>query len=472
MASLPAVCLPEHRSAILWAAILASSMGFIDSSVTAIALPAIRTALHASLTAAQWISGAYLLALAALLLVGGAAGDRFGTARMFGLGIALFVISSLGCAAAFSPVQIVAARAVQGMAAALMVPSSMAIIGRAYPRAERGRALGLWAAASTATTALGPVLGGIILTYGGDQAWRWIFALNLPLGALAFWLLWRRALPDPGQPGVPIDLVGGALATAGLGLMAWALSAQSNAAVTGLIGMVCFAAFLAWEARTPHPMIRLQLFANRAFSATNLATFLLYFSITGISFFLPMVAISAWHVSALEVTAAFLPISVLIAVLSAPVGRLADRIGPGPLMTAGAVLVGLSQIGLALTAPLAAFWQACVPLMVVSGLGMALVVAPLTVAVMAAATDAEQGAASGINNAVARTASLAAVAVMGRLAAQGYGAAGGAGLPGFGLTATGPAHAAATAIAFAAITAVAAVAAILSAVVAAWGLRR
>lgn len=464
-----AVCAPQHRRAILWAAILASSMGFIDSSVTAIALPAMRNSLHASLQAAQWFSGAYLLALSALVLAGGALGDRFGTARAFGLGILLFVLSSLACALATSPATLILARGLQGVAAALMVPGSMALIGRAYPRAERGAALGLWAAASIATTAAGPVLGGLLLTWNPDLGWRLVFALNLPLGIVALLILRRYALPDRGQPGLPVDITGAALATLGLGLLAYGFTSPDSGTWLGL-GAALFAVFLAWQAYTPQPMIRLGMFRNRAFWAINLATFLLYFAVTGISFYVPMTAVSAWGSSALDVTAAFLPVSVMIATFSAPVGRLADRIGAGPLMAAGAAIVASAEAGLSLTAGWASFWGACVPLMVLSGFGMALVVAPLTAAVMAAASDAEQGAASGINNAVARAASLVAVALMGRLAANAYGPIS-AQTPGFGLLSTTPAHIAATASSFGQIALLAACASALSALVAGWGLR-
>ncbi len=460
------------RTAVLWAAILASSMGFIDSSVTAIAMPAIRASLQTSLEAAQWINAAYLLTLSALVLTGGALGDRFGTARVFAIGIGLFIAASIACALALDAPQMIAARAFKGAAAALMVPGSMAIIGRVYPREERGRALGLWAAASTATMALGPVLGGLILTWGGAQSWRLIFGMNLPLGLIALWLLRGQSGQDRGTPGAPVDLIGAGLATLGLGLLAFALTSRGAASLpAGIAGLGVMALFLRHEARVAEPLIRLGLFRSLAFSGANLATFLLYFGITGVSFYLPMTAVSAWGISAFEVTAAFLPISVTIALFSAPVGRLADRIGPGPLMAAGGAIVAVAQSGMALTAAEGDFWGRILPLMILSGLGMALVVAPLTVAVMAAAADSEQGAASGINNAVARAAGLVAVALLGRLAAESYGAITPA-TPGFGLPGSDPAHLLATEAAFARIAWVSAIGAALSAATAALTLRR
>ncbi|MGL6208479.1 MAG: MFS transporter [Paracoccaceae bacterium] len=454
------------------AAVLASAMGFIDSSVTAVAVPVIRVSLEASLAEAQWFSGAYLLTLSALVLIGGAMADRFGIARVFAGGILGFVLASLLCAAATTPGQLIAARALQGLAAGVMVPGSMVLVSRAYPKAERGRALGLWAAATTATTALGPVLGGALLSLGGVDIWRLIFAINLPLGVAALTLLQRYTLSDRGKPGTPIDLIGAGLATLGLGMVAWGLTSPGTWSLpaTGL-GLLVFAAFLAWERVCRHPMIRLGMFANRAFAAANLATFLLYVAITGIGFYMPMTAMSGWGLSPFEVSLAFLPTSVQIALLSPMVGRWADRIGPFIPMTLGAFLVTLAQAGMIFLAPNATFWWDIFPLLVLSGFGIALVLAPLTVAVMAEASDDEQGAASGINNVMARAATLVAVALMGRIASEVYGDTG-PGMPGFGLTATTPEHVAATGVAFAWLAGVATVCSLASAIVSALQIKR
>ena len=455
-------CADADRRIILWAAILASSMGFIDSSVTSIATPAMREALGATLQQAQWINAAYLLSLSSLVLVGGAMGDRFGIARIFSLGILVFVGGSLACAAALTPEQMIAARAVKGVGAALMVPGSMAMVSRAYPRAERGQALGLWAAASTLTTALGPVLGGMFVTWGGELGWRLVFALNLPLGLAALWLIRGRTPGDIGKPGVRVDILGGLLATLGLGLMAWALTEASAGPMIALAAVASLAAFLAWEAMTPAPMLRLAMFRNRTMAVTNLVTFVLYFALNGVIFSLPMTAVSAWKVTPLDVTAAFLPISVLIGILSAPAGRMADRWGAGPLMAAGSGLVACAYAGLWLAAPHGQFWTNVVPLTALAGFGLGLVVAPLTAAAMQGAEDGEQGAASGINNAVARVAGLIAIALQGRIAAAAYGP----GAPGFGVTGDGPAHLAATGAAFGAVALTASLMAALAAVLA------
>lgn len=466
------VCLPEHRRYLLVVAVLASSMGFIDSSVTAVAVPVIRASLSASLAQTQWLSATYLLTLSSLVLIGGAMADRFGTARVFAGGILCFVLSSLLCASATGPEYLIAARAIQGLAAGVMVPGSMALVARAYPRAERGSALGLWAAATTATAALGPVLGGAVLSLGGTEAWRLIFAMNLPLGIVALVLLQRYTLPNPGQPGAPIDLPGAALATLGLGLLAWGLTspgAFSLAAIAG--GLLVFAGFLLWEQRCAAPMIRLGMFANPAFAAANLATFLLYVAITGIGFYLPMTAMSGWGLSPIEVSLALLPTSVQIALLSSWVGRLADRIGPFIPMTVGALIVAVAQACLVMVAPDFDFWWQVFPLNVLSGFGIALVLAPLTIAVMAEASEAEQGAASGINNVMARAATLVGVALLGRIAGLAYGEAG-PGMPGFGVQSSTPAHVAATGAAFAWMAGVAAVFSLASAAVSALQIRR
>lgn len=455
-------CAEADRPLLLWAAILASSMGFIDSSVTSIAMPAMRAALGASLTEAQWINAGYLLTLSSLVLAGGAMGDRFGIARVFSIGILIFVAASLACALALTPGQMIVARAVKGIGAAMMVPGSMAMVSRAFPRHQRGRALGLWAAASTLTTALGPVLGGAVITWGGEIGWRLIFALNLPLGLLALWLVRGRTPGDNGKPGVRVDVAGAVLASLGLGLMAWALTEPGASPLIALAAVASLAAFLAWEAVAPAPMLRLGLFRNRTLAVTNMVTFALYFALNGVMFYLPMTAVSAWRVSALEVTAAFLPISLLIGVLSAPAGRLADRWGAGRLMAAGAGLLACAYAGLWLAAPLGQFWAHVVPMAGLAGLGLGLTVAPLTAAAMQGAQDDEQGAASGINNAVARVAGLVAVALLGRMAATAYGP----GAPGFGVAGDTAAHLAATGAAFGAVARTASLMAALAAVLA------
>lgn len=403
---------------ILAAAVLASSMGFIDASVTALALPAIRADLGASQAQAEWVGAAYLLTLSALILPGGAMGDRFGTLRLFRAGILGFMAASVLCALAPSPALLIAARALQGVTAAALVPGSMAIVAKAYPPQDRGRALGLWTAAATATTIAGPVLGGVILSLLGAPAWRLIFALNLPFGALALGLLMRHARADAGQPGTPVDLAGAALATLALGALSAGLS--FGGAWLLALGGLALAAFLRVQATSPSPMIPLEMFQSRAFAGANAATLLLYFGVMGLNFYIPTVAMTAWGLAPWQVTAAILPVSALIAALSPWAGRRADGVGPGTMMASGAGLVALAQGLMAIFAGTGPFLTHMFPLMLLSGLGMSLVVAPLTAAVMAEAAPGQLGAASGINNAMARIATLLGIAGLGRLARAGF----------------------------------------------------
>jgi EmrB/QacA subfamily drug resistance transporter len=452
----PTFCAPEARPWILASAILASAMGFIDGSVTAIALPAMREGLDATLAQGTWINNAYLLPLSALILVGGAIGDRYGVARVFGVGIALFVAASVVVALSPTAEVLIAARALKGMAAALMVPGSLAIIAKAYPRAERGRAIGVWAAASAVTTALGPVLGGALLSALGSGAWRIVFALNLPLGLFALWILWRKVGQDRPSSLDGVDWLGGVLATLGLGALAWSLTALQSPGDTPLppwalaaIGVACLAALIAQERRARHPMMPLRLFADRGFSAANAATFLLYFGLGAILFYLPQTVIAGWGRSEAEMSLIFVPFSALMATVGPWAGRLSDRIGPGPLIGIGAAIVAVVFAALGLLAPQERFWLHVLPLMTLMGLGMSLVVSPLSAAVMGAVDDASTGAASGINNAVSRMAGLVAVAAMGAVAATAYAGAGGP--ASFGEPVTAEGHGPAMNAAFAAV---------------------
>ena len=427
----PSFCAEASRPWILACAIVASAMGFIDGSVVSIALPAMREGLGASLAQGTWINNGYLLPLSALILVGGALGDRYGVARIFGSGIAIFVAASVATALAPTTGILIAARVLKGVGAALMVPGSLAIIAKAYPREQRGRAIGYWAAASAVTTAIGPVIGGALLSYVGDWAWRIVFAANLPLGLAVLWVLWRKVGSDAPSDDGGVDWLGGALATAALGLGAWALTALSSPgpspALLGIGAALAFAAFLWREARAAHPMMPLGLFRSRTFSGANAATFLLYFALSAVLFYLPQTVISGWGRTELEMSLIFIPFSALMALLGPVAGRMSDARGPALPIGAGAALVALSFAGLALTAPMQAFYAATLPLVTLMGLGMAFVVSPLSSAVMGAVDDARSGTASGVNNAVSRMAGLVAVAAMGALAALTYAGASSAG---------------------------------------------
>jgi EmrB/QacA subfamily drug resistance transporter len=408
----------SQRIFVLIAAILASAMGFIDGSVTSIATPAIRASIGATLPDAQWVSNAYLLMLSSLLLLGGAASDRFGLRNVFVAGIAVFVIASIGSALAPTPALLIAARAIQGAGAAFMVPGSLAIIAKAYPKDERGGAIGVWASASSLTTLLGPVIGGFLLTWLGDWSWRLIFALNLPLGGVAVYLLLQTPADKP-EAGRRLDILGAALATVALLLISLAfIDSQSGRFWIYLIaGLVILALFLFWETRSKEPMLPLSLFADRAFSGAQGLTLVLYFGVSALTFYLPMTLIAGWGVSPAIVSIALLPLGIALTLLSPYAGKVTDRLGPGPVLTFGSLIVGAAFLGLGLTVGLHNVWFVVLPLMAVFGIGMSFVAGPVSTAVMTSVADRDTGTASAINNAVARVAGLFAVAMMGALAA-------------------------------------------------------
>lgn len=451
---------------MLVAAILASSMGFIDGSVIAIAMPAIRTTLDATLMQAQWVHNAYMLTLASLILVGGAMGDRFGLARMFSAGIALFVVASLTCALAKNPDFLIGARLIQGVGAAIMVPGSLAIIARAYPREERGRAIGIWAAASAMTTALGPIIGGLALSIGGPDMWRWIFAVNLPMGALALYMLLSKLKTDQSRPDTPIDFAGALLATASLFALAWGLTASGQNAVWLIAGGVGLVAFLWAESRSAHPMMPLSMFRNRVFSATNLMAFTLYSALNIAFFYMPMTLIAGWGLNEITASAAFAPMSIMMLVFSTRMGRLADRFGVAPLLSMGSTCVALGYGMIALVVPHQLFLQGILPAMCLVGLGMSMIVAPLSAAVMGAVDEHQSGIASAVNNAVTRISGLVSVAAMGGVITISYVAAGGT--ESFGVASDAAGHTTAMSAAFAIAAWVAAGLSAISAVVA-WG---
>ncbi|MEY1555733.1 MFS transporter [Yoonia sp. R2331] len=469
-------CEERHRRLILTAAVLASSMGFIDGTVVSIAMPAIRQTLGATLDQATWINNAYMVTLAALILVGGAFGDRFGLARVFSLGIAVFVATSLICALAPNPDVLILARLAQGAGAAMMIPGSLAMISRAYPREVRGRAIGLWAAASAVTTAAGPIVGGLALSFGGPEMWRWIFAINLPLGLIAFLMTRAGVARDTRRPGQPVDIPGAVLAVAGLAAIAWTFTHLEGSGTTPLtwiiggLGALTLLAFLWQEHRSAHPMMPLALFRDHTFAAANAATFALYFGLSAILFFLPMLTVAGWQISEIEAALAFAPLSIFISAFSTRFGRLSDKIGPGPVIAMGGVTVAAGYTALALVVPLQNYWFAVLPAMTVTGFGMSMVVAPLSTAVMGAVADSQSGTASGVNNAISRIAGLVAVAAMGALVGFAYARAGGA--FSYGETLDDPAHVAAMGAAFAAIAWVSAALAALSAALAYVGIPR
>jgi len=465
----------KTRTYVLVAAILASSMGFIDGSVISIATPAIRANLGATLADAQWVSNAYLLLLSSVLLLGGAAGDRFGVRNIFAGGIILFVAASLASAVSPTPAILIAARAVQGLGAAFMVPSSLAIIAKAYPRDERGGAIGIWSSASSFFTIAGPVVGGLVLTTLGDWSWRLVFAVNLPLGIAALVLLFWKIPADKPDSERRLDIGGAVLGTLSLLLLALCFTGEQTGLTwriaLGVAGLVVAGAFLWWESRAKAPMVPLSLFRDKAFSGAQGLTFALYFSLAAITFYLPTTLIAGWGVTPAQVSLVLLPLGIILTILSPINGKLADRFGPGPMIAGGATLVALSFLGLGLTEGLHNLWFGVLPLMILFGFGMSFVVSPLSTAVMTSVADRDTGTASGINNAVARVAGLFAVATMGGLGALVFmsGLGGDVGHMSFGMTEPGglpPAAVAATDQAFSAIAYVTAGLSLLSGVIA------
>ena len=434
----PTFCPAKNRRYVMIAAILASSMGFIDGSVVSLAMPAIRADLGASLVDAQWISNGYMLFLSALVLLGGAAGDVFGVRNIFAAGIAVFMAMSLACALAPDPETLIVMRGAQGIGAAFMVPGSLAIIAKAYPPETRGQAIGRWAAFSSLTTALGPFIGGMVLSFGAEWMWRLIFAINVPIGLAALGMLYLRVPQDRPSEKRRLDVRGAVLATAGLGLIAWGLTSFGVPAeartvspfVRLVAGAVVFAVFIRWEQVAPAPMVKLQLFRSRAFSGANVYTLILFFAFMAVLFFLPMTLVSAWDTPEWEASLAMLPLSLAIATFSGLAGQFADRVGPRLPLTLGAAIVGVSYAGLAATMPVMMLWEVTVPIYVVGAAGMAMLISPLSAAVMLATPDADTGLASGVNNAVARAAGLIAIAALGAVASVVFGLVAGAALPG------------------------------------------
>ncbi|HMA37152.1 MAG TPA: MFS transporter [Chloroflexia bacterium] len=409
--------------AVLIAAILASSMAFIDSTALNVALPALQADFHLAAPDLLWVVNAYALVLAALILAGGALGDQWGRKRVFMAGIGLFALMSLACGLAPGGGWLIAARAGQGLGGALMVPGSLALIAAAFDGARRGQAIGTWGAFSTLTTILGPVLGGGL---AGAGWWRAIFFINLPLAGAALALLYWRVPADaaPG-PRARIDGPGAALATVALAGLTYGCTTAATAGWTALPVLVALGggigagvAFVVVEARTPQPMLPLDLFRERTFSVTNLITLFLYAALGGALVFLPLNLVQVQGYPAALAGFALVPFALLLTLISRPAGRWADRVGPRPALIGGPGLVGLGFAALALpglTAGPAAYWTSYFPAIVLLGLGMGLTVAPLTTAVMSAAGADRAGVASGVNNAVARSAGVLAVAVLGAL---------------------------------------------------------
>jgi EmrB/QacA subfamily drug resistance transporter len=400
---------------ILFVAVLGSGIAFLDGTVVNVALPRIGEDLDASTSALQWVLNGYLLTLASLILLGGSLGDRHGRRRIFVVGVAVFTVASLLCAVAPNVEVLVAARLLQGVGGALLTPGSLAMIEASFRPEDRARAIGAWSGLGGVATALGPLLGGYLVE---AVSWRAVFVINVPLGLLVMALATRH-VPETRDPTTTgrLDFAGAFLAALGLAGVTYALIEGPNGmsglvVVAGIAGLVGLGAFLTVEKRSANPMMSLDIFSSRQFSAANLVTFAVYAALGGFFFlFVAFLQISLGY-SPIAAGAASLPVTALMLALSARAGALAQRIGARIPLTIGPLVIAASLLWMTQIEPGDDYLTGVLPMVIVYGLGLTLVVAPVTATVLAAADARHSGIASGINNAVARVASLMAVAVL------------------------------------------------------------
>ena len=402
---------------VLIAAILGSAMGFIDGTAVNVSLPVLQRELHATTAQTQWVIEGYSLFLSALILVGGSLGDLYGRRLIFGLGIALFALASAGCALASTPEMLIGARCIQGIGGALLTPGSLAMLSAAYSGEARGRAIGLWSGFSALTAALGPVIGGWLTQ---AFSWRYVFVINLPIALLVLIIVaWHVKESRDESSARRIDVTGSALATIGLALLVYGLIAMNGRNISAsavacvVVGLAALVLFVVFERRTNDPMLRPDLFTIRAFSVSNAYTFFLYAALGGSLYFVPFVLINVHHYSPAAAGGALLPFIAIMDAASRWSGGLVVRIGARTPLLFGGILAGIGFLAYALPGSDGSYWTTFFPAAIVLGCGGALFVAPLTTTVMNSVPVEHAGIASGINNAVARTAGLIGIAALG-----------------------------------------------------------
>jgi EmrB/QacA subfamily drug resistance transporter len=416
----------SQKQLTLVAAILGTTVVTVDSTVVNVALPAIADDLGGGLAGQQWTANAYLVTLSSLILVGGSLGDLFGARRVFELGVVGFGVTSVFCAVAPTIELLVLSRALQGVCGALLTPAALAVIAATFPPDERGRAIGAWTAWSGIGTVLGPLIGGQLVD---SASWRWIFAINVPV-VLVTLVLVRRVMPTAHvrPPDARVDIVGAALCAFGLAGITYGLIEQPNkgwsdptVAIPLVGGALLFAAFILWEARSSHPMLPLSLFKRRNFTIGNIETFSMYAGLGLLFFFLVLFLQQVAGFSAVEAGSTSIPVTVVMFLASTRFGAMADRYGPRFFMGFGPLL---AAAGLALFLRVDAdvdYLTDLLPALLLFSLGLAIVVAPLTATVLADADEHNAGIASGTNNAIARVASLIAIAAVGAFVASSFG---------------------------------------------------
>jgi EmrB/QacA subfamily drug resistance transporter len=400
---------------LLVVSVAGSGMAFLDGTVVNVALPAIGRDFHATTGALQWVLNGYLLTLASLILLGGSLGDRYGRRRIFVFGVGLFTFASLLCAVAPDEGTLIAARLVQGVGGALLTPGSLAIIEASFRPTDRARAIGAWSGLGGVATAFGPLLGGWLI---GAISWRAIFLINLPIGIFVAWAATRH-VPESSDPMASgrIDLQGAALAAIGLAGVTYALieapdGGSALVVLAAVLGVLSLIGFFTREARTANPMLPLEIFRSRQFSAANAVTFVVYAALGGFSFLLVAFLQISLGYTPIEAGSASLPVTVLMLLFSARAGALAQRIGARLPLTIGPLVIAAGLLLMTRLDGSSSYVTGVLPAVIVFGLGLTLVVAPVTATVLAAADTRHSGIASGVNNAVARVASLLAVAVL------------------------------------------------------------